>query len=791
VYVSAAALQLWGYLPEELIGKPYLDLLFEEDIAKTNAIAVAILDGKEIETFENRYKKKNGEVAHNLWSARWDHEFKLMYCVARDGTEKIEQDKIIQLSEQRFKALVQDGSDMVTILDTSGNYKFVSPTNQVVLGIDPKDYIGKNAFQFIHPDDEEQTLASLKKVSSTKKVIVEPYRFLNHNKEWRWIETVLTNMLDNPAINGIVSNSRDITEKIKQDALVQQSEQRFKALVQDGSDMISIVNEEGNYIYTSPTTTAILGISPEEFQNKNVFDFIHPDDASQCMECMQRIMVEKRVIVPPFRLKDAANNWRWIESVLTNMLDNPAVEGLVANSRDITDAINAKEQIEANEQFNRTVLESSPDCFKILDTAGRIQYMNYNGLCHMEIDDFSMIKDKNWHLLWGSENEIQVKDALDKALSGHVAQFTAFCPTAKGTPKWWDVLVSPVGNPKEPINQIISVSRDVTKQKQEEQHLKLLTSVITNTHDAVLITEAESLDHPGPKIIYVNDAFTRMTGYTAEEVIGKTPRMLQGPNSDKKELKKLGEALRKWQPYEITVINYKKNGEEFWCNFNVTPVADEKGWYTHWIAIERDVTEQKNKEQERELIAKISTGFNQENDFVRATKKLCKTVKEFGNFDLVEVWVPNIEKTNIQLISHCCKNAEVEKFYDKTYSQTILNTGEGLAGKVWELETILHWDNAMMQQEFLRKDAAAEIGLQSIIGIPLVFKNEVIGILQIGTKQEFTYLEKHSKLFNRLENFIGSEFYRKKLENDLAHLLDSVPDLICIMDFEGKFLKIN
>ncbi|MFX7731983.1 PAS domain-containing protein, partial [Acinetobacter baumannii] len=80
-------------------------------------------------------------------------------------------------------------------------------------------------------------------------------------------------------------------------------------------------------------------------------------------------------------------------------------------------------------------------------------------------------------------------------------------------------------------------------------------------------------------------------------------------------LAKLGKALRNWETHEVTTINYKKNGEEFWVNFTVTPVADETGWYTHWIAIERDVTDQKNKELENEFISKISLAFNLDNDF--------------------------------------------------------------------------------------------------------------------------------------------------------------------------------
>jgi len=141
--------------------------------------------------------------------------------------------------------------------------------------------------------------------------------------------------------------------------------------------------------------------------------------------------------------------------------------------------------------------------------------------------------------------------------------------------------------------RMVGGMRDITLRKEEELRIKLLQSVVTNTNDAVLITEAEPFDEPGPRIIYVNEAFTKMTGYSAEEVMGKTPRILQGPNSDYAALAKLGTALRKWQPCELTVVNYKKNGEEFWLDMSISPVADETGWYTHWIAIERDVTEQK------------------------------------------------------------------------------------------------------------------------------------------------------------------------------------------------------
>jgi two-component system CheB/CheR fusion protein len=138
--------------------------------------------------------------------------------------------------------------------------------------------------------------------------------------------------------------------------------------------------------------------------------------------------------------------------------------------------VNAHKLIETSEAFNRTILESSPDCIKVLDTNGRIQYMSYNGLCEMEIDDFSVVKNKNWWTLWGSENEAVVKTAIRKASRGETAKFTAFCLTAKGTPKWWSVVVSPVRKDGEVVQQIISVSRDITEQKKSQDSIDKIAS---------------------------------------------------------------------------------------------------------------------------------------------------------------------------------------------------------------------------------------------------------------------------------------------------------------------------
>jgi two-component system CheB/CheR fusion protein len=168
--------------------------------------------------------------------------------------------------------------------------------------------------------------------------------------------------------------------------------------------------------------------------------------------------------------------------------------------------------------------------------------------------------------------------------------------------------------------RMVGAIQDFTKTKEEEHRLKLLESVITNSTDSVLITEAEPFDRPGPRIIYVNQAFTKMTGYTAEEVIGDTPRILQGPKTSLHEIRKLRVAMEKWEACEIQVLNYKKNGEEFWNHFSIFPLANEKGWFTHWIAIEKDITKKKAEEDEKEkLISELTQSNNDLKQFTYIT----------------------------------------------------------------------------------------------------------------------------------------------------------------------------
>lgn len=113
--------------------------------------------------------------------------------------------------------------------------------------------------------------------------------------------------------------------------------------------------------------------------------------------------------------------------------------------------------------FALSVLDSSPDCIKLIEMDGRVSFMNSNGMCAMEIADFSAIRDRPWPALWPAESHRLLNEAMAAAREGRVSSFEAFCPTALGTPRWWHVTVSPVRDGRGRVVRVLANSRDITE----------------------------------------------------------------------------------------------------------------------------------------------------------------------------------------------------------------------------------------------------------------------------------------------------------------------------------------
>ncbi|MCS6905947.1 MAG: PAS domain S-box protein [Bacteroidia bacterium] len=189
-----------------------------------------------------------------------------------------------------------------------------------------------------------------------------------------------------------------------------------------------------------------------------------------------------------------------------------------------------------------------------------------------------LISAQNWKGLLTFEDLLLIPEGEDEVYF--------FLPSGKYF--WGEVAISRVVF-KQQLFQIIRI-KDITSKVEINKHLELLQAAIDNAYDSVVITDG-LLDYPHPKIIYVNPAFCRMTGYTPEEVIGKTPRILQGPKTSRKKLDRLRQVLAQGKFFSMSTTNYKKNGTPYVVEWHISPIFNEKKEITHWVSVQRDITE--------------------------------------------------------------------------------------------------------------------------------------------------------------------------------------------------------
>jgi len=211
--ISAAVENILGYKPSELIGNVFLDYVHPEDREFSKIEAEDIMKGDATSSFENRYIHKNGKSVYMMWSAKWDDREKVMYCLGKDGTFKKTIEEKLHYNEQRFKSLVQYGADFIAILDQEGNYTYVSLNSEKILGFKYDQLVGLNAFSLMHKDDIERVYSSFQKLIEGEIFISDTFRYKTGEGKYQWMETIAIDMRDNPAVGGIVVNSRDVSEK--------------------------------------------------------------------------------------------------------------------------------------------------------------------------------------------------------------------------------------------------------------------------------------------------------------------------------------------------------------------------------------------------------------------------------------------------------------------------------------------------------------------------------------------------------------------------------------------------
>lgn len=237
-------------------------------------------------------------------------------------------------------------------------------------------------------------------------------------------------------------------------------------------------------------------------------------------------------------------------------------------------------------QLHNTI-ESISDAFFTLDHEFRFTSLNSQVVRLLGRARGDFLHQVIWEVCDLSGDEHFARQCRRAAEAKEVMAFESFY---ERTGLWLDVRVYPAPD------GLTVYFLDITARRKKDEDLRLLEMCVSHLNDIVLITEAEPLEEPGPRILFVNDAFVHLTGYTREETLGRSPRFLQGPKTQRETLRRIGDALSAGKPAREEVINYSKSGGEYWLEMDIVPVADTEGKTTHLVAIERDVTERKRAE---------------------------------------------------------------------------------------------------------------------------------------------------------------------------------------------------
>ncbi|MEO7801621.1 MAG: PAS domain-containing protein [Ginsengibacter sp.] len=625
--VNEAYGRLINLKPNDLLGKPLFDLVPQAEELFYPLLNKVRLTGESLYLYDQPYsvvthgEKKEGYV-NIVYQAykETDGTISGVIALCQDVTETITSRITIEenekhLSNERtllYNSFMNAPAGIAILKGDTYIYEFANAEYEKL--VKKKITLGKTVKELFPEVEQQGMIAILKNVFSTG----EPFSASElpvelNTKGDSSLEKIFLNLVVQPVRDETGNTERllahviDVTQQVNARKQIEASEKRFSNILSQSIMAIAILKGPELVLEFANEPMIATWRKGHDIIGKPVLE-IMPEMKEQPFTEMLDQVYKTGVPYYGYEVKTInIQNGKELE-LYYNFVYQPFTEadntitGVTILATEVTEQVNAKKLIEESELFNRTVLESSPDCLKVLDIEGRIQYMNFNGLCQMEIDDFSTFKNKNWWSLWGSENEALVKASVEKALTGETAQFTAFCLTAKGTPKWWDVVVSPVGNAGEPVKQIISVSRDITEQKNAEQKIAESEAQFRILADS--IPQLAWIANGEGWIYWYNQRWYDYTGTTLDEMQGWGWDKVHHPDHIKEVVEFVKEAWKKDEAFELIFPLRRHDGVYRWFLTRAYPVKDSKGNIERWIGTNTDIDDQRKVlEQKDEFIS--------------------------------------------------------------------------------------------------------------------------------------------------------------------------------------------
>ena len=605
--VNETALTLYGYTKEEMMA------LQVDDIRLNKTISYAELwrDVKALNKlhFQSVHKRKDGSIFYVDIVANYlkfgDIE------VSSTFITDISQEKLLNEQLGLVDFVFRNSSVPTLIAKADGTFYDFNQAALLLHGYTAQEMATMRVGHLVKGYDEEKWDDAYAEVWDYLKVNKKLEVTVQHKKKDGTIIDVqiLANYIKYGDLELNCSYIIDITEKKNADIELKRSNERYAYATIATNDVIWETDLTVNSLYLANSFTTVFGheLNGIEYGENNIWRRnLHPDD-------YDRVLTKEAEVIngggaqwqTEYRFRKANGDYAVVlERGFCLRDETGKAIRLFGAIQDITEKKKIEKDLEwSNLRYEYATLVTS-DVVWETDLKADTLFLSKNFTLFFghETPSIMPIQDSIWRK---NVHPDDINDVLESEMaiikgSGDTWGSEYRFRKADGT---YAVVVDRSFAMKDEQGNVVKMigsMQDITLRKQEEERIKLFETVVHNTTQAIIIRDAKKLPSGGFPILYVNESFTTMTGYSLEEIKGKSLKFLIGALTDTSERTKLREAMENGLPGRMEVINYKKNGTPFWASISVFPVVNNKGEITHWVSIQRDVTSRKKAEEEKE-----------------------------------------------------------------------------------------------------------------------------------------------------------------------------------------------
>ena len=608
--------------------------IIPEDLGRvTKAHHVSRNTGKTFdETFRiNHPKKKEVRWIHAISSPvrAPDGTFTHFNGLIMDVNVVKQADEIIKRSEEKYRSVIENMIDGYYRSDKEGNAILISPSVGKILGFDKSEIIGKKISDFYaDPKDREVFLTEIKKTGSVENY---PAEFKKKGGTNIFIETTSRIYYDeNGGFAGVEGTFRDISDRKHAEEKIQKQNEFLNIVLESLSHPFYVIDANNYLIKLANSATGnnlTLGKTTCHGFSHNSDKPCHGSGHPCPLEIVKK--TKKPVVVEHIHHNKDGNLIN-VEIHSHPIFDkNGNVVQIIEYNFDITERKQAGEVL----RLSSRVLETSPDHISVVGTDYIYKYVNNAYTQAHGIPANQIIGTHVANLLGIDVFDKIVKPKLDKCLTGEDINFESWFTFDEIEKRYMSVSYLPLISENGTIDSLVVISHDITERKQAEDEIKKLSVAVEQSANTIVITDVDG------NIEYTNPKFTELTGYTASEALGQNPRILNAGTQPKKYYAQLWKTITSGKTWKGEFHIKTKSGELFWENVTITPIKNNKGAITNYLAIKENITAEKQAAEDLKQHARQLQERNEELDAFSHTvahdlKNPLATIFSFSNLIL-------------------------------------------------------------------------------------------------------------------------------------------------------------